>query len=45
MPKTAVFCLIGAASISAVPLFSGFVSKSLILSAAGKEGYWLEAPC
>ena len=41
MPKTAVFCLIGAASISAVPLFSGFVSKSLILSAAGKEGYWL----
>ncbi len=41
MPKTAIFCLIGAASISAVPLFSGFVSKSLILSAAGKEGYWL----
>ena len=41
MPKTAIFCLIGAASISAVPLFSGFVSKSLILSAAGNQGYWL----
>jgi multicomponent Na+:H+ antiporter subunit D len=34
MPFTTVFCLIGAASISAFPLFSGFVSKSLILSAA-----------
>ena len=41
MPKTAVFCLIGAASISAVPLFSGFVSKSLILSAAGQQGLWV----
>lgn len=41
MPKTMIFCLIGAASISAVPLFSGFVSKSLILSAAGNEGLWI----
>ena len=32
MPLTATFCLIGAASISAFPLFSGFVSKSLIMS-------------
>jgi multicomponent Na+:H+ antiporter subunit D len=34
MPKTAMFCLVGAASISAFPLFSGFVTKSLILSEA-----------
>jgi multicomponent Na+:H+ antiporter subunit D len=38
MPWTAAFCIIGAASISAFPLFSGFVSKSMILSAAGGEG-------
>ena len=37
MPWTARFCLIGAASIAAVPLFSGFVTKSMILSAVGKE--------
>ncbi|MAA73929.1 MAG: Na(+)/H(+) antiporter subunit D [Salinisphaeraceae bacterium] len=41
MPYTTVFCIIGAASISAFPLFSGFVSKSLILSAVGYEGAWL----
>ncbi len=34
MPWTAFFCIIGAASISAFPLFSGFVAKSLIMSAA-----------
>ena len=39
MPKTAVLCMIGAASISAFPLFSGFVSKSMVMSAALKEGY------
>lgn len=33
MPWTAVFCIIGAASISAFPLFSGFVAKSLTMSA------------
>jgi multicomponent Na+:H+ antiporter subunit D len=33
MPKTAVLCIVGAASISAVPLFSGFVAKSLVMSA------------
>ncbi len=32
MPLTMIFCVIGAASISAFPLFSGFVTKSLILS-------------
>lgn len=44
MPKTTVLCIVGAASISAFPLFSGFVSKSMIMSAAIKEGYdfiWL----
>ncbi|UUX50027.1 Na(+)/H(+) antiporter subunit D [Nisaea acidiphila] len=40
MPLTMIFCVVGAASISAFPLFSGFVSKSLIMSASGKEGYW-----
>jgi len=39
MPWTTVFCCIGAASISAFPLFSGFVSKSLILTAAAEEHY------
>ncbi len=36
MPQTTGLCVIGAASISAFPLFSGFISKSLIMvSAAG----------
>jgi multicomponent Na+:H+ antiporter subunit D len=34
MPQTTVLCLVGAASISAIPLFSGFVSKSMIMQAA-----------
>ena len=38
MPMTAVCTIIGAISISAFPLFSGFVAKSLIMSALGKEG-------
>ncbi len=37
MPMTCLFCIIGAASISAFPLFSGFVSKSMIVSAAAHE--------
>ena len=42
MPKTAILCIIGAASISAFPLFSGFVAKSMIMAAAMKEGYpWI----
>ncbi|MBM3518204.1 MAG: Na(+)/H(+) antiporter subunit D, partial [Alphaproteobacteria bacterium] len=44
MPATTALCIIGAASISAFPLFSGFVSKSLVMSAALDEGYptiWL----
>jgi len=44
MPVTTGLCIVGAASISAFPLFSGFVSKSLVMSAALYEGYdivWL----
>ena len=44
MPWSAGFCIVGAASISAFPLFSGFISKSLILTALSEEGYlipWL----
>lgn len=37
MPFTCICCIVGAASISAFPLFSGFVSKSMIVSAAGYE--------
>lgn len=42
MPKTALLCMIGAASISAFPLFNGFVSKSMIVAAVMEEGYdWI----
>ncbi len=37
MPQTTVLCMVGAASISAFPLFSGFVTKSLILEAVADE--------
>lgn len=39
MRWTAMLCVVGAASISAVPLFNGFVSKSMIMSALIYEGY------
>ncbi len=39
MPLTMVFTSIGAAAISAFPLFSGFVSKSMILTAAAEGHY------
>lgn len=44
MPLTTLFCLIGAGAISGFPLLSGFVSKSMIIAAAGEEhlfGAWL----
>ena len=41
MPLTTGLCIIGAASISAFPLFSGFVSKSMVMVAVADEGYWL----
>ena len=37
MPQTTVLCIVGAASISAFPLFSGFATKSLIMEAVGQE--------
>lgn len=40
MPWTTGFCIVGAASISAFPLFSGFVTKSMIMASAAGEGYW-----
>lgn len=41
MPLTAGLCMVGAASISAFPLFSAFATKSLILEAAAREGHWV----
>lgn len=44
MPWTTGFCIVGAASISAFPLFSGFVTKSMIMTAALGDGHvaiWL----
>jgi multicomponent Na+:H+ antiporter subunit D len=40
MPWTAGFCIVGAASISAFPLFSAFVSKSMVIAAAAEQGYF-----
>lgn len=40
MPWTAGFCVVGAASISAFPLFSGFVTKSMVIAAAMDQGYF-----
>ena len=44
MPKTTVLCIIGAASISAFPLFNGFVSKAIIMGEVLYAGHtigWL----
>ncbi|MDX1696745.1 MAG: Na(+)/H(+) antiporter subunit D [Thiohalobacterales bacterium] len=44
MPVTTCLCIVGALSISAFPLFSGFVSKSMVLAAALQENHdwvWL----
>lgn len=40
MPLTAALTTVGAASISAFPLFSGFVSKSMVMAAVLQEGYY-----
>jgi multicomponent Na+:H+ antiporter subunit D len=37
MPLTVALYMVGAFAISAVPLFSGFVSKSMVVSAAGES--------
>ena len=41
MPLTATLCIIGAASISAFPLFSAFVTKSMIMVAAIEEHHYV----
>ncbi|MEM6414985.1 MAG: Na(+)/H(+) antiporter subunit D [Pseudomonadota bacterium] len=42
MPATMVMCIIGALSISAFPGFAGFVTKGLIIDAAGAEHlFWI----
>lgn len=44
MPLTTVFCLVGAASISAFPLFSGYVAWPLVMNAVAGGGHtavWL----
>lgn len=41
MPITCAFCIVGAASISAFPLFSAFISKSMVMSAAAEQGLWV----
>lgn len=38
MPITATLCIIGAMTISAFPLFSAFVSKSMVMTALLEEG-------
>ena len=45
MPWTTGFCIVGAASISAFPLFSGFVSKSIIITEAARNGHLLIWMC
>jgi len=48
MPLTCIFCIIGAASISALPLFCGFISKSMVISASSHEKMpiiWLLLQC
>jgi multicomponent Na+:H+ antiporter subunit D len=37
MPQTTALCVVGAASISAFPLFSGFATKSIIMEAVAQE--------
>ncbi|MDP2725860.1 MAG: Na(+)/H(+) antiporter subunit D, partial [Syntrophales bacterium] len=42
MPLTMIFYVVGAVSISGFPLFSGFVSKSMVVAGAHEQGrLWL----
>jgi multicomponent Na+:H+ antiporter subunit D len=44
MPFTMIFYIVGAVSISGFPLFSGFVSKSMVVASAHEQGrLWLMA--
>jgi len=42
MPWTTGLCIVGASSISAFPLFSGFATKSMIMLSAAEEGHLWE---
>lgn len=39
MPLSALFCIVGALSISAFPFFSGFVAKGMIMNAVAESGH------
>jgi multicomponent Na+:H+ antiporter subunit D len=39
MPLSALFCVVGALSISAFPLFSGFVAKGMIMDSVAQGGH------
>ncbi|HUD51163.1 MAG TPA: Na(+)/H(+) antiporter subunit D [Parvibaculum sp.] len=41
MPVTMAFCLAGALAISSFPFFSGFATKSLVLSASAETGHFV----
>jgi len=42
MPLTTIFCMIGAGAISGFPLLSGFISKSMIITAAAEQHqFWV----
>jgi multicomponent Na+:H+ antiporter subunit D len=41
MPLTTIFCIIGAATISAMPMMSAFVTKSMIIAAVAMEHEWI----
>ena len=41
MPWTTGFCIVGAAYISAFPLFSGFISKSIIITETARNGHMM----
>ena len=41
MPFTAGLCIVGASAISAFPLFSAFVTKSMIMVAASEEHHYV----
>lgn len=41
MPLTATLCIVGASAISAFPLFSAFVTKSMIMVAAIEEHHYI----
>ncbi|MBT8487691.1 MAG: Na(+)/H(+) antiporter subunit D, partial [Gemmatimonadetes bacterium] len=41
MPLTATLCIVGAGAISAFPLFSAFVTKSMIMVAAIEEHHYI----